>query len=112
MPHRQTAVPGRLGGRHAATIAARRTSQTHPVPAEHSERSGNDLLKCLEKDPRHRYASADALAHDLRAFENGEPIRGRPAGVISRTAKWCRRRPAVATLAAVAASALITTIAS
>jgi serine/threonine-protein kinase len=31
-------------------------------------------LKCLEKSPQHRYASAEALAEDLEAYLAGEPV--------------------------------------
>ncbi len=56
-------------------------------------------LKCLEKDARKRYASAGALADDLRRFLDGRPIQARPASPWERAAKWARRRPAQAALA-------------
>jgi WD40 repeat protein/tetratricopeptide (TPR) repeat protein len=55
-------------------------------------------LKCLEKEPARRYATAETLAEDLRRFRNGEPILARPTSVWERGMKWARRRPAVAGL--------------
>ena len=55
-------------------------------------------LKCLEKAPARRYASASAMAEDLERFLDNRPILARPAGVVDRGRKWARRRPAVALL--------------
>src|SRR5688500_9220666 len=57
-------------------------------------------LKCLEKEPSARYPSAGALADDLDRYRNHEPILARPSTVWQRAAKWARRRPAIAALAA------------
>ena len=54
------------------------------------------VLKCLEKDPARRYASALELAADLRRFRAGEPIWARPVGMVGRALKWARRRPLTA----------------
>jgi serine/threonine protein kinase/tetratricopeptide (TPR) repeat protein len=64
-------------------------------------------LKCLEKSPARRYASALALADDLHRFLAGEPIRARPTGVWERGRKWARRRPVSAALVGVSALALV-----
>jgi tRNA A-37 threonylcarbamoyl transferase component Bud32 len=48
-------------------------------------------LKCLEKEPGRRYATAGALADDLRRFLADEPIRVAPPGVLARLGRWCRR---------------------
>ena len=57
-------------------------------------------LKCLRKEAGRRYASAQALAEDLRRFQTGEPIRARPVGTSERFIVWCRRRPGFAGLLA------------
>jgi WD40 repeat protein len=59
-------------------------------------------LKCLEKEPARRYATAAALAEDLRRFLAGEPVQARRAGRLERAVKWARRRPAAAGLVAAA----------
>jgi tetratricopeptide (TPR) repeat protein/tRNA A-37 threonylcarbamoyl transferase component Bud32 len=55
-------------------------------------------LKCLQKDPKRRYSSAEFLALDLRCFLEGKPIQARPVGRATRLLRWCRRKPAQAGL--------------
>jgi eukaryotic-like serine/threonine-protein kinase len=58
-------------------------------------------LKCLEKDPRRRYRSAEALADDLDRFLAGTSVLARPLGRPARAWRWARRHPTAAALLAV-----------
>jgi hypothetical protein len=55
-------------------------------------------LKCLEKDSKRRYTSAQALGDDLGRFLEGQPVRARRVGPLGRAWRWAKRRPAVAAL--------------
>ena len=48
-------------------------------------------LRCLEKDPALRYATAADLADELARYRDGLPVMARPLHVLDRHAKWARR---------------------
>jgi WD40 repeat protein len=56
------------------------------------------VLKCLAKEPAERYASAEAVAEDLKRFLADRPVKARRASSAERLWRWCRRNPAVASL--------------
>jgi DNA-binding beta-propeller fold protein YncE len=63
--------------------------------------------KCLAKEPAGRFASAEALAEELRRYLDGEPLTVRPVGPSERAVKWVRRNPAVSALMAAVAFVLV-----
>lgn len=64
-------------------------------------------LKCLEKQPERRYASAQALVDDLDRYLAGLPIAARPTTRLEQLVKWSRRNPALAALAGVSIAAAV-----
>ena len=50
-------------------------------------------MKCLEKNPRHRYDTASELAEDLGRFLAAEPVNARPANPLRRSIAWLKNRP-------------------
>jgi tetratricopeptide (TPR) repeat protein len=64
-------------------------------------------LKCLEKEPARRYASAVELSEDLARFLGGRAIRARRSPWWEKAIKWARRRPAAAALLVVSILAVL-----
>ncbi|MCY2927160.1 MAG: serine/threonine-protein kinase, partial [Planctomycetota bacterium] len=58
------------------------------------------ILKAIARESEHRYASAGALADDLRRFLEDRPVLARPIGPGERLWRWCRRNRALAALSA------------
>jgi len=90
----------------AATLeeTAQQVIHIEPFPPTQIQPSiPNDLeticLVCLQKNPAHRYGSAEALAEDLWRFLAGEPILARRTHLPERVVKWAYRRPLLAGLA-------------
>ena len=101
-----TGRPPFQGPSAVAVIAQVRSAE--PVnPGQLSPGLPKDLetitLKCLQKEPGRRYATAEELADDLGRFLRGEPIVARPISSVEKVIRWCRRKPREASLTLTAA---------
>jgi WD40 repeat protein/serine/threonine protein kinase len=81
-----------------ATLAI--VSREDPIPPRRLQpRVPRDLeticLKCLEKEPARRYASALDLADDLHRFLSHKPVAAQPPSIRYRCGKFARRHKAV-----------------
>src|SRR5262249_50449398 len=65
------------------------------------------VLKAAAREPEQRYATATALAEDLRQFLAERPIRARRTSPLERCWRWCRRNPLVASLISAVALLLL-----
>ena len=69
-----------------------------PSPRRFNQSIPRDMeticLKCLEKEPAARFATARELTDELRRFLAGEPIQSRPIGSEERVIRWVKRHPA------------------
>jgi WD40 repeat protein len=103
-------------GGSALDVLARVRQQEPEAPSRKNPRVDRDLeavcLKCLEKEPAVRYASAEALAEDLGRWLAGEPTHARPVGKMVRAWRWCRRKKALAGLLAASLLLIIGAVAA
>lgn len=71
-------VPPRLIGRH--------------IPKDLNE----ICVRCLVRNRRERFPSANDLYHDLVQFRNGNRLRcARPPGLMRKSTRWCRKNPTI-----------------
>ncbi len=98
-------LTGELPFRGNVIMLAHHAQHTEP-PSPRSLSAGvsRDLeticLKCLEKEPGRRYATAQVLADELRRFLAGDEILARPITRTERLWRWCRRNPRIPLLSA------------
>jgi len=99
-----TLRPPFLGKDHTDTLS--QIIERDPVePRRIQPRVPQDLesivLKCLEKDVRDRYGTAEALAQDLRRFVRGDFVEARPPERWKKWRRWIvRKRRSIALAAA------------
>jgi hypothetical protein len=65
------------------------------------------IAKASAHDPATRYATAGALAEDLKRFVEDRPIRARRVSAAERLARWCRRNKELAAALGAAAASLV-----
>jgi eukaryotic-like serine/threonine-protein kinase len=96
-----TGHPPFRGRTSAETIQMVIRDEPHPVRS-HNPRISRPLVticeKCLRKDPKDRYQTAQELAVELERFLRGDPIQAHPVNRFRRLWIWCRDIPLFAAL--------------
>ena len=84
------------------TLVATQNEEPEP-PSSLATNVHRDLdaicLKCLEKLPEHRYATAGQLRDDLQSFIEGRPVSARSTTRLEKFGRWCRQNSKVAIVA-------------
>ena len=107
-----TLKPAIAPGSHAE-IFNRVIHETPAAPGSIDTAIPRDLAtiieKAISKDPKDRYANAFAMRDDLRAFIEDRPISARRPSLFEQAARWARKNPVVASLAALSATLVCST---
>ena len=92
-------VTGRPPYRGASALETMQLVLHREPPSIHRQRAAiaRDLdaicMRCLEKEPKRRYATAAELRDDLQRFLHGRPVIARKPGPIRQTRMWVTRNP-------------------
>lgn len=85
-------------GRTAAETMMQVVQREPAAPSRSNPDLPRDLeticLKCLEKEPAQRYATARELGEELGRFLKGDPVLARPANFARKSTSWLRHHPA------------------
>jgi serine/threonine protein kinase len=105
-----TLQPAIIGSDRAEII--RRIAEEEPEPVRRLNPAvpvdlATIVTKALSKEPERRYETAWQFADDLDRYLDGLPIAARPVGPLTRSWRWCRRKPVQASLAAGLVLALV-----
>jgi serine/threonine protein kinase/ribosomal protein S27E len=84
-----------------------RLNEDAPDPRSLNRHIPRDLtticVKCMERDPNRRYNNCQLIVEEFDRYFNGMPIVARPVSRTERFVRWCKRKPALATAAALTA---------
>lgn len=99
-------------GETSARILSQILTESPVAPRQRMQGVPRDLeiitLKAIAREPGKRYESAAAMVEDIRLWMAGKAIKARAVGQWERLGYWCKRNPAVASLAGLLAVSLIT----
>ena len=106
---------GDTANKLTADLITKITAVDPDRPRRHNPRVPRDVeaivLKCLEKHPIDRYATAHDLAADLARWQRGDPVQARLRSPLYRVGKFVQRNWLAVGTTAIVLYALLTTVA-